>query len=330
MLSLASFLAGTAELYPPSVPVSDPTNHKVKDNKVHHLKPTGKYLEIWCDLLFRTLEDDHIIHLHDEAVLFLEIQRSYLNHALSSGFFQEVGGALEGRNPKVTVAEYFYGVDWTPTLRDRIRRIAIINLSASVTNVDKTKPKINVNGLFSGLFYRHGDKWQTFEVLNHEIPSVNDLLCFDTIMISGSTYSVNQMHPYMKILAENIKEALSLSKSLKVIGICFGHQFISHIFGAKVEKKQLIRGPKFIQMKPHNLGNLPFLDELYDDTLNLKPYEFHSDYVVTIPDNFTSIASSHSCSNEMFISNDKRILSFQFHPEYLSEYIRFMEGRWNQ
>lgn len=32
----------------------------------------------------------------------------------------------------------------------------------------------------------------------------------------------------------------------------------------------------------------------------------------------------------MFISNDRRILSFQFHPEYLSEYIRFMEGRWHQ
>lgn len=73
-------------------------------------------------------------------------------------------------------------------------------MSASVANTDKTKPKINVNGLFSGLFYRHGDRWQTFELLNHEIPTVNDLLSFDTIMISGSTYSVNQMHPYMTIL----------------------------------------------------------------------------------------------------------------------------------
>ena len=34
------------------------------------------------------------------------------------------------------------------------KKILIINLSQSVTNIDKTKPKINVDCLFSGIFIR--------------------------------------------------------------------------------------------------------------------------------------------------------------------------------
>lgn len=35
----------------------------------------------------------------------------------------------------------------------------IINLSQSVTNTDKTKAKINIDCLFSGMFYKMGDQW---------------------------------------------------------------------------------------------------------------------------------------------------------------------------
>lgn len=42
------------------------------------------------------------------------------------------------------------------------RKIGIINLSASVTNTDKTRVKINVNGLFCGIFYQHGDQWTSY------------------------------------------------------------------------------------------------------------------------------------------------------------------------
>jgi len=51
-------------------------------------------------------------------------------------------------------------------------------------------------------------------------------------------------------------------------------------------------------------------------------YEFHSDYVVSVPEGFISIGGSESCEHEMLVSTDKRIFTFQFHPEYLVEYIR--------
>lgn len=52
------------------------------------------------------------------------------------------------------------------------KKILIINLSQSVTNIDKTKPKINVDCLFSGIFYRSGDTWQSYKILLNEIPTV--------------------------------------------------------------------------------------------------------------------------------------------------------------
>ena len=42
----------------------------------------------------------------------------------------------------------------------------VINLSLSVTFKDKTKAKVNIEGLFSGILYRRGDRWRSFKILN--------------------------------------------------------------------------------------------------------------------------------------------------------------------
>lgn len=125
---------------------------------------------------------------------------------------------------------------------EKIRKIVIINNSASVTNVDKTKAKINVNGLFSGLFYRHGDRWKAYEILNNQVPTVEELVAADTVLVSGSTYSVNNMHPYMRTLCDNLKLALAMNQKLKMIGFCFGHQLLANLHGAIIETRSQVRG----------------------------------------------------------------------------------------
>lgn len=60
-----------------------------------------------------------------------------------------------------------------------------------MTNVDKTRAKINIDGLFSGIFYQNGDNWKTYRVLSKQIPTVEELVEADVVLISGSTYSVN-------------------------------------------------------------------------------------------------------------------------------------------
>ena len=48
--------------------------------------------------------------------------------------------------------------------------------------------------------------------------------------------------------------------------------------------------------------------------------EHHNDYVEGVPEGFELLANSESCKVEAMIKKDGRILSFQFHPEYLSDY----------
>ena len=52
-----------------------------------------------------------------------------------------------------------FNTTWEPVPEQNVKRIIIVNLSMSVTNIDKTRPKINVDGLFSGAYYQNGDNW---------------------------------------------------------------------------------------------------------------------------------------------------------------------------
>ena len=55
--------------------------------------------------------------------------------------------------------------------------------------------------------------------------------------------------------------------------------------------------------------------------------EYHEDNVTTLPEGFEILAWSAKCKNEAMISDDKRILSFQFHSEYTKEYTKAYEYR---
>lgn len=59
-------------------------------------------------------------------------------------------------------------------------------------------------------------------------------------------------------------------------------------------------------------------------------FEFHNDYVTKIAPGFATLASSTSCENEATVSEDGRILTFQFHSEYTYGYIEEFEVKIRQ
>ena len=49
----------------------------------------------------------------------------------------------------------------------------------------------------------------------------------------GSAASVNDQYEWMKDIEKVIFKAIE--KQLPILGICFGHQFLAHLFGGKVD-----------------------------------------------------------------------------------------------
>ena len=81
-----------------------------------------------------------------------------------------------------------------------------------MTETDKTLPKINLDCLFTGVFYRKGDLWSSFKIVKGEIPSPEEIIAYDTIILTGSSYSVNNMHQNIGIFAANVLQALNMKK----------------------------------------------------------------------------------------------------------------------
>lgn len=46
----------------------------------------------------------------------------------------------------------------------------------------------------------------------------------------------------MKRFAFNLSNALNLNKKLKILGTCFGHQFLAHLHGVEVSKRNFVKG----------------------------------------------------------------------------------------
>jgi len=44
--------------------------------------------------------------------------------------------------------------------------------------------------------------------------------------------------PEIKTALSFLVEAHKINRNMKILGVCFGHQVISHLFGAKLAKKE--------------------------------------------------------------------------------------------
>ena len=97
-----------------------------------------------------------------------------MEYAGKSGHFMEVAGWEKGTEIKDVIAKSVYKLEKCPVFEGKRKEVIIINLSWAVTyqGEDKVKPKVNVDGLFSGIFSRFGDRWRSFKILLDQIPTV--------------------------------------------------------------------------------------------------------------------------------------------------------------
>ena len=126
---------------------------------------------------------------------------------------------------------------------------------------------------------------------------------------------------------------------LPILGICYGMQLITHVFGGEV-----------VRADHHEYGKAKLLfDELHGDVSplfkgidsNHTVWMSHADKVVKLPDGFVRIGHTDNAEFAAIANEEKKLFALQFHPEVahsefghkmlknFAKYICGLESTWN-
>jgi len=127
------------------------------------------------------------------------------------------------------------------------------------------------------------------------------------IILSGGPSSVYTDPPNLSsMIAGNVKDGRT---RLPLLGICYGHQMIAHVWGAKVAKGASAE---------YGLGEVEIDDE---DALfvgvpkKLRAWVSHFDEAKELPKGFVRLAHSGTCAIEAMRHAERPVFGVQFHPE---------------
>ncbi len=100
-----------------------------------------------------------------------------------------------------------------------------------------------------------------------------------------------------------------LNAGQPILGICYGHQLISHKLGGEVKRGAV---PEFGPAEFHPLANHPLFQELSPAST---VWMSHGDEVVVLPKGFHRIGSTADCEMAAVANEERKIFGLQFHPE---------------
>ena len=136
----------------------------------------------------------------------------------------------------------------------------------------------------------------------------------DAYLITGSKSSVYEDKPWIHALMEFVR--LLDSRHKKLVGICFGHQLVAQALGGRTEKSPKGWG---VGLHTHRFSELPTWHDQGEPGFDI--LVSHQDQVVENAPGATVLAGSDFCENAV-CQIGEHILTFQGHPEFLSDYSR--------
>lgn len=130
-----------------------------------------------------------------------------------------------------------------------------------------------------------------------------NLAQFDGVVLSGAPILLTDIDPTPYL--QHLSWIKTYDKPL--LGICFGHQIIGLLHGARVSKMREDRGFQEIEliMDDSLFERLPDVFEMQED---------HCEHI-SVPHGFDLLACSDACINEAMKHKEKPMYGVQFHPE---------------
>jgi len=123
------------------------------------------------------------------------------------------------------------------------------------------------------------------------------------VILSGSPHSVREENPPKPDLSK-------IKGKLPLLGVCYGAQYLAHFFGGEVGKSS---------SREYGRAHLEFIDEqnklLANLTTGSQVWMSHADTILTVPDNYKTIASTHDVKVAAYAVEGENTFGIQFHPE---------------
>lgn len=185
----------------------------------------------------------------------------------------------------------------------------------------------NFGDMFELSLKQQDDQWIHCNVaLGMELLSIDDIMdTFQGIVITGSHFNVRDRDncPWFDSVCKLIQKA-ALEGRPKIYGGCYGCQIIAHALGGQVDYNPSGRFVLFfenIQVFPDFNNHLLKYVKDANEFTSLRLIESHGDCVRELPKDSILLASSNSCTNEIWITGLKQnILACQSHPEFEYDY----------
>jgi len=97
--------------------------------------------------------------------------------------------------------------------------------------------------------------------------------------------------------------------NIYILGICYGHHLIVHLFGGKIELRDK---KEYGKVSLHIIEPTKLFEGLEK---NETVWMSHGDQVVRLPEGFNILAKTENCPIAAYCNFDKKIYGVQFHPE---------------
>ncbi|CCF59638.1 hypothetical protein KAFR_0H02290 [Kazachstania africana CBS 2517] len=164
-------------------------------------------------------------------------------------------------------------------------------------------------------------EYRVFDVVNNDFPKFTELLTggYVGIYVTGSKYdSFDESTEWIVKLRKHLRHMIveNRGKFPPVVGVCFGHQIISYVLGAEVN-----RNPEGFEGGIVSIALNEYGTALFENKESLNLSELHNDIVFDVPTDVVNWGASAKCPVQGFYRPNE-LLTFQGHPEFVNEVAR--------